>query len=121
MRMLDVNKKIRKTPKEDTPFDSSLPLVLTHLDLHPQNLILSPDGRLWVVDWEYAGFCPQWFEYYEMMLGTPWNILGSRRWKRWIIGFIAGFYEKQAKFLYGIAWALGTQCGIMMCEVDGNN
>lgn len=112
---------MRKTPKEDITFDSSMPLVLTHLDLHPQNLIVSPDGRLWVVDWEFAGFYPQWFEYYEMMGGAPWDILGRGCWKRWIVGFIAGFYQKQAAFLDGIDWALGTQCGVMMCDVDNNN
>ncbi|PIL30506.1 hypothetical protein GSI_07206 [Ganoderma sinense ZZ0214-1] len=37
---LDVNRQIRGTPKEDLRFDSSLPLVLTHLDLHPRNIIL---------------------------------------------------------------------------------
>ena len=63
MRMLEVNRKMRKTPKEDITFDSSMPLVLTHLDLHPQNLIVSPDGRLWVVDWEFAGWLPEYWDY----------------------------------------------------------
>ena len=32
------------------------PPVLCHHDLNPLNLLLDRDGRLWLVDWEYAGF-----------------------------------------------------------------
>ena len=31
------------------------PAVLCHHDLNPLNLLLDRDGRLWLVDWEYAG------------------------------------------------------------------
>ena len=29
--------------------------TLCHHDVHAQNLVTEPDGRLWLVDWEYAG------------------------------------------------------------------
>lgn len=32
------------------------PFHLLHGDLHPENLILDPAGRLWVIDWELAVF-----------------------------------------------------------------
>jgi hypothetical protein len=32
------------------------PFCLLHADLHRKNLILDPQGRLWVIDWELAGF-----------------------------------------------------------------
>ena len=35
--------------------DSRQPLVVCHHDVHAQNMILDADGRLWLVDWEYAG------------------------------------------------------------------
>ena len=31
------------------------PLVLCHNDLNPLNLLFDRDGKLWLVDWEYAG------------------------------------------------------------------
>lgn len=31
------------------------PLVVCHHDVHAQNMIFDADGRLWLVDWEYAG------------------------------------------------------------------
>ncbi|GLB36840.1 putative choline/ethanolamine kinase [Lyophyllum shimeji] len=79
MHKLDVNRRVTKYPPESQrmAFDSSLPLVLTHLDLHPNNVIVGDDGRVWLIDWETAGFYPQWFEYASMRAG--WDILG--RWK----------------------------------------
>ncbi|TFY54447.1 hypothetical protein EVJ58_g8854 [Rhodofomes roseus] len=42
------------------------PLVLCHQDLHMRNIIVGDDGRLWLIDWEFAGFYPPWFEYLAM-------------------------------------------------------
>ncbi|PCH35668.1 hypothetical protein WOLCODRAFT_145905 [Wolfiporia cocos MD-104 SS10] len=104
MHKLDVNRRIRKTPVEDVTFDSSLPLVLTHLDLNLRNLIIDHDSRVWLIDWEHAGFYPQWFEYAAMLNG--WEMLG--RWKGWILGFMAGFYKRQTSFIAEISWAILT-------------
>lgn len=32
------------------------PFCLLHADLHRENLVVDPDGRLWVIDWELAMF-----------------------------------------------------------------
>lgn len=53
-------------PSRKELFDDSAPLVLTHQDLNPRNIILGDDGRLWVVDWAWAGYYPRWFEYVAM-------------------------------------------------------
>lgn len=108
MHKLEVNRRIRNFPKEPMTFDSSMPLVLTHLDLFPSNIILGDDGRVWLIDWEFAGYYPQWFEYASMREG--WEILG--RWQKWIVGFMAGFYERQLHFIGCIGWALNT--GILL-------
>ena len=106
MHKLEVNRRITKFPPDSwrMTFDSSLPLVLTHLDIHPNNIIIGDDGRVWLIDWEFAGFYPQWFEYTSMR--DAWDILG--KWKVWILGFMAGFYEKQLRFIASISWALNT-------------
>ncbi|KAF5314280.1 hypothetical protein D9619_011843 [Psilocybe cf. subviscida] len=36
-------------------FDDTSPLVLSHMDLNPCNMILGEDGRLWIIDWAWAG------------------------------------------------------------------
>lgn len=35
--------------------DGQQPLVVCHHDVHARNMILDAGGRLWLVDWEYAG------------------------------------------------------------------
>ncbi|TFK80402.1 kinase-like protein [Polyporus arcularius HHB13444] len=103
---LEVNRRVRKTPTEDVAFDTSLPLVLTHGDLSPYNLIVDRESRLWLIDFEFSGFYPQWFEYVAMWSSTWDEHFGGGRWKYWIIGFMAGFYRVQARFLAKIAWAI---------------
>lgn len=47
-------------------FDDSAPLVFTHQDLNMRNVIVGDDGRLWLIDWGWAGWYPPWFEYVAM-------------------------------------------------------
>lgn len=47
-------------------FTKPEPLVFVHNDLHMGNIILGNDGRVWLLDWECAGFYPQFFEYTAM-------------------------------------------------------
>ncbi|KAL5480166.1 hypothetical protein ACEPAI_1436 [Sanghuangporus weigelae] len=50
--------RYRKEGLDSAPFDDSTPLVFTHMDLHPRNIILGDDGQLWIVDWSDAGWYP---------------------------------------------------------------
>lgn len=88
------------------PFDDSEPLALVHSDISRNNIILGDDGRLWLIDWEWSGFYPPWFEYVCMMhycrpgmANTP-----SRLWNA-MIPVMSGFYQAQARFIRQIGWA----------------
>ena len=37
--------------------------VFTHADLCPRNLIRGDDGKLYIIDWEFAGWWPGYWEY----------------------------------------------------------
>lgn len=37
-------------------------LVMCHLDIHPRNLILDSQGKLWLLDWAFSGAYPPYFE-----------------------------------------------------------
>jgi serine/threonine protein kinase len=37
-------------------------LVMCHLDLHTGNLLLDKQGKIWLIDWEYSGAYPPYFE-----------------------------------------------------------
>lgn len=50
-------------PLHQSAFSS---LVFTHNDLNMRNLLLDDEGVLWVIDWEFSGFFPPWFEYLGM-------------------------------------------------------
>ncbi|KAI0628542.1 hypothetical protein C8Q77DRAFT_1146496 [Trametes polyzona] len=67
MHKLALNLQWVKYPTESMHiafiFDAEMPLVLTYLDLHPRNIILGDDGKVWIVDGEAAGYYPHWFEY----------------------------------------------------------
>ncbi|KAL4896060.1 hypothetical protein BDV59DRAFT_171950 [Aspergillus ambiguus] len=37
-------------------------LVMCHLDLHPRNIILDCQGKVWLIDWAFSGMYPAYFE-----------------------------------------------------------
>lgn len=60
-RRLDISQKFHQAP-DTVPLFHFDKLVLTHLDIAPRNLILSPDGNVWLIDWGDAGIYPDGFE-----------------------------------------------------------
>lgn len=58
--------------------------VFTHQDLAPRNILINEHRRMWLIDWDSAGFYPLYFEYAGMQnfdYGT-WNTIDRLRW--WI-------------------------------------
>ena len=89
--------------KDCGPFPEDFPLVFTHLDLVPRNIMLGDDGRIWLIDFGLSGFYPEWFEYVAMF---EWERLG---WLGKVARqIVAGFYGKQARFMDYIWWALNV-------------
>ncbi|KAF2647233.1 kinase-like protein [Lophiostoma macrostomum CBS 122681] len=81
-------------------------LVLTHHDLAPRNLMVDPSGQLWLIDWDYAGFYPIYFEYASLQnFHTPkdWGLFTRLRW--YLFSWIAiGRYEQDARVLERIRY-----------------
>ena len=48
--MLDLGRRIEQAMQRDEPAP-----VACHNDLLSENFILTPEGRMWVIDWEYGG------------------------------------------------------------------
>jgi hypothetical protein len=76
------------------------PLVLNHNDLSMRNIIVGLDGKIWLVDWEYSGFYPPWFEYITMM-NTAEND-GDKAPKSWwnYIPFVTGMWAKEERMFW---------------------
>ncbi|KAK6821686.1 hypothetical protein RU639_007854 [Aspergillus parasiticus] len=77
------------------------PFVLTHHDLAPRNLIVSPSGQLSLLDWDLAGFYPVTFEYasmYNFNIPDDWGLMACLRWHLFVwIG--VGYHEIGARLL----------------------
>lgn len=104
---------------ENQPLKVLGPLVLTHGDLVPRNIILGEDGRLWIIDWGSSGVYPMWFEYATMMRSAnrPYNGLKKAplSWFR-TIRFAAGTYDTEYRFTERIAFAVTTFAFIPVSE-----
>ncbi|KIJ14976.1 hypothetical protein PAXINDRAFT_12245 [Paxillus involutus ATCC 200175] len=105
---LDADQVPENHPSRKELFDDSGPLVLTHQDLNLRNIIVGEDGRLWMIDWAWAGYYPLWFEYVatsrqaedEEISGT-----NDEFWKT-LVPFICGPYFEQEKWLWRMSQGL---------------
>jgi serine/threonine protein kinase len=75
--------------------------VFTHHDLAPRNLLLDSSGQLWLLDWDYAGWYPSYFEYASMQnffIPQGWDWLSRIRWYlfSW---FTVGRFEQEMRVL----------------------
>lgn len=81
---------------EDNYTDGNL--VFTHNDLNMRNVLVSGDGTVWLIDWDWSGFYPPYFEHIAAALaaynapGIPWM------WKR-CVPFITDPFFTEARFL----------------------
>ncbi|KAF1809592.1 kinase-like protein [Eremomyces bilateralis CBS 781.70] len=94
-----VNSKCRIPSRVDT-------LVFTHHDLAPRNILLDPSGRLWLIDWDYAGFYPIFFEYasiHNFHIPQNWGFFARLRWNLFVWA-AAGRYRREASVLEQIRW-----------------
>lgn len=62
----DVCKDFNRVPQDRPPFVVA-DLVMSHMDLHPHNIIMDTDGRPWLIDWGRAGGYLPRFEYANLL------------------------------------------------------
>jgi thiamine kinase-like enzyme len=68
-----------------------------------RNILVGCDGKLWLVDWEWSGFYPPWFEYIAMMSAAD-NDRAERSWWKHI-PLTTGPWLKEKKLLrYNRFW-----------------
>lgn len=117
---IEISKHWKWAKQDVTPFKAEGPLVFSHLDLSPTNLMIGEDGLLYIIDWQYAGFYPQWMEYAGMMryeedfpwmfrlfvpfmIGTSFQLLSSCLLKS---VSAQGFFGNDFKRFCAAGWAL---------------
>lgn len=110
---LDVSQRMKKAPLDAPRFDNSWPVVFTHQDLCPRNILLGHDGKLYVLDWHRSGFYPAWFEYAGMVSdqhfeSASWDLLVP-----WISHtMFIRTRNRIAEYMRNIGWALTI--GVLM-------
>jgi spectinomycin phosphotransferase len=86
---------------------SALPLVLCHADVHTNNVLLEPDGRAWLVDWDETMLAPKERDLMFVLGGGISRALVSERDEAL---FLEGYGEAAADRLalayYRYAWAV---------------
>ncbi|KZT30045.1 hypothetical protein NEOLEDRAFT_302483 [Neolentinus lepideus HHB14362 ss-1] len=114
-----VMQRFRKQGLGLAPFDSTVPLAFTHMDLHLRNLILGDDRQLWVIDWAEAGWYPSWFEAASMSMYAKSHPDSSRSWRKWI-PFVAGSCDNpgQLPFIMTISYSLECMPPDIMNLID---
>jgi Phosphotransferase enzyme family len=105
---MDADKLPQDDPSRNDLFDNSEPLVLTHQDLNLRNIIMGEDGRLWIVDWAWAGYYPPWFEYVAMGRQNEDEVISGTNDEFWkaMVPFICGPYFRQEKWLWRMSRGL---------------
>jgi aminoglycoside phosphotransferase (APT) family kinase protein len=104
---LDVSQRMKKAPLDAPRFDNLSPVVFTHQDLCPRNILLGRNGKVYVLDWEVSGFYPAWFEYASMVSthrseSPLWDFLIP-----WISHTISIRARKRiVEYMRNIGWAL---------------
>ncbi|KAG0635233.1 kinase-like domain-containing protein [Tuber brumale] len=63
-------------------------IVLSHGDFHPGNIMIDPESLevLAVIDWEFGGWYPEYWEFVKAMEPGPWD-----EWWRWFPRGAAGY------------------------------
>jgi thiamine kinase-like enzyme len=78
-------------------------LVMCHMDLHPRNVILDSQGNAWLIDWEYAGMYPPYFETATVLR------YGREAYFRGLLDLLGDkAYEEENSRLFSISFALTT-------------
>ena len=99
-------KNIKSCPTSWVRRADQNPLVFTHHDLAPRNLHLDNAGQLWVLDWDYAGWYPLFFEYtamYNFRVLHKWPWLTQLRWHLFVL-LSCGWFSAEERALERIRW-----------------
>jgi len=91
--------------RQNTAMIPAIPtrFVFVHQDLAPRNILIDEHRRMWLIDWDSAGFYPLYFEYVAMQnfdYGS-WNTIDRLRW--WSFSWISvGIYSRELQALHKV-------------------
>jgi aminoglycoside phosphotransferase len=64
-------------------------IVFTHGDIAPRNIMVSDEGHITgIIDWEYAGWYPEYWEYAKAHFGGDWRT----NWILWVDKYFPSYH-----------------------------
>ena len=94
-------------------------LTFTHQDLAPRNILVDKKNNIWLLDWQFSGWYPEYFEYVGMQ---NWNfearsLMSRLRW--WVFCLISvGIYARENEALQ-LVRGRSLRDGFARCVVPG--
>ena len=67
--MLEQGRRIETAMERDAPA-----FTACHNDLLSENFILAPDGKMWIIDWEYGGMTDPYFDLGDFCVEHPLSV-----------------------------------------------
>ena len=114
--MLSVGDRIEQAMERDKPAP-----VACHNDLLSENFILTPEGRMWVIDWEYGGMTDPYFDLGDFVMEHPF----TRDEERLIIETYCGAMDERYfarlmlyKALSGVWWGVWAMIQHTVSQID---
>lgn len=99
---LDICLRFKQAPS-NTPRFEFQGSVLTHQDIAPRNLIRDPSGRVWLLDWGYAGIYPRGFE--QAVLSRQ---ASNKEFSEMVLSRLSDRHEQMSRQFFSIGYALTT-------------
>jgi len=83
----DLAKHFLVRRKNLSPLFKSRSLVFSHNDLSTRNVLIGTDGKVWLLDWQFGGFYPPWFDPISMWLqAITWrDQREDKRFRSWLL------------------------------------
>jgi hypothetical protein len=99
-----MNQRSQSISNAEVPkkFREPEPLFFTHNDINMRNVILGHDSLVWLIDWDFSGFYPRFFEFADMKLAAEYFSCppAPLSWRR-CIPFIADPYFERYRWAFG--------------------
>ena len=114
--MLWIGQRIELAMERDQPVP-----VACHNNLLSENFILTPEGRIWLIDWEYGGMNDPYFDLGDFCVEHPL----AESEERAILAAYCGRFEEQRyarmmlhKLVVDLVWSIWAMIQCKIATID---
>ncbi len=114
--MLEQGRRIESAMERDQPA-----FTACHNDLLSENFLLAPDGKMWIIDWEYGGMTDPYFDLGDFCVEHPLSVDEE---KRVLTGYCGGMDEHRYarmqlhKLVADLWWSIWAMIQASVSKLD---